>query len=108
MPVAPLADLGGRPAAVELHGGLAEVLGGVDVVDDDRDLQGASLRVLADGGDLLLVAVDEEDPLVEVQGVAQVGLVERPADHGGDVVDDRRGDPCVPRGRPGAFSAPGG
>ncbi|ESZ99705.1 hypothetical protein ThrDRAFT_02669 [Frankia casuarinae] len=89
-------------------GGLADVFGGVDVVDDDRDGQAAGARVLADGGDLLPVAVDEEDPLVQVQGVAPVGLVERPADHGGDVVGDRRGDPRVARGGSGAFSAAGG
>ena len=60
--VGPLAR-GGRVAGVEGGGGLAEVAADVDVIDQDRDLQAAFGGLGLDGGDLLLVPVDEEDPL---------------------------------------------
>ena len=69
LPVGPLAGRGGV-AGVEGGGGLAEVAADVDVIDQDRDLQAALGGLGLDGGDLLLVPVDEEDPLADVFRVA--------------------------------------
>src|ERR1039457_2622947 len=60
LPVGPLAR-GGVVAGVEGGGGLAEVAGHVDVVDEERELEAAFGGLCLDGGDLLLVPVDEED-----------------------------------------------
>ena len=56
---------------MEGGGGLAEVAADVDVIDQDRDLQAAFGGLGLDGGDLLLVPVDEEDPLADAFGVGR-------------------------------------
>jgi hypothetical protein len=40
----------------------------VDVIDEDRHLEAAFPRLGLDGGDLLLVPVDEEDALEKEEG----------------------------------------
>src|SRR5229473_2547618 len=89
-------------------GGLAYVAADVDVVDQDRNLQAAGLRVVADRGDLLLVPVDEEDALADPLRVAAVGLVERLPDHRGDVAGDGGRYPFIARLRAGVRLAAGG
>jgi len=69
-----------RVAGVQRGGSLAEVAGHVDEVDQDRDFQPALPGVVADGGDLLPVAVDEEYALAGPVRVGAVGLVERGPD----------------------------
>jgi len=73
----------------------------VDEIDQDGDFQAAFAGVAADGGDLLLVPVHEEDPLADPLRVTAVGLIECLPDHRGDVLGDRGGYPLVPRGRAG-------
>src|SRR6266700_1650362 len=107
LPAGPLAG-GDRGTRVQRGGGLAEVAADVDVIDEDRDLQAAGPRVVADGGDLLLVPVDEEDALADPLRVAAVGLVIGRADHVLDAVGDRGGHPLVPRLRAGVRLAAGG
>ena len=82
-----------RVAGVQRGGGFADVAADVDVVDEDRDFQAAGPGVVADGGNLLLVPVHEEDPLAGPVRVPAVGLVERGADRAGDVTGDQRGYP---------------
>src|SRR5487761_1382541 len=107
LPVGPLAR-GDLVAAVQGGGGLADVAADVDVVDQHGDLQPAFARLGPDGGDLLLVPVDEEDPLPDPFGVAAAGLVERRGDHVLDALGDGRGDPFVPGPGPGMRPAAGG
>ena len=107
LPVGPLAG-GDGVAGVQRGGGLAEVAGHVDVVDQDGHFEAPGPRVVLDGGDLLLVPVDEEDPLPHPLGVAAVGLVERGRDHVLDGLGDRRRYPFVPGLRPGVRLAAGG
>src|SRR5229473_1474988 len=99
---------GGGVAGVQRGGGLAYVAADVDVVDQDRNLQAAGLRVVADRGDLLLVPVDEEDALADPLRVAAVGLVERLPDHRGDVAGDGGRYPFIARLRAGVRLAAGG
>src|ERR1019366_1438711 len=93
----PVGPLGGslRVAGVQRGGGLADVAADVDVAGEDRDVEVAVPGAGADGGDLLFVAVDEEDPLAGPVRVAVVGFAERGLDHAGDAVGDGRGDPFV-------------
>src|SRR5262249_21970235 len=98
--VGPLAG-GGGLARVQCGGRLAEVAADVDEVDEDRDFQRAGSGVVVDGGDLLLVAVYEEHALAGVVRVAAVGLVERLADHRGDVIGNGGRYPLVPCGGAG-------
>ena len=100
LPVGPLAG-GGGVAGVQGGGGLAEVAADVDVIDQDRDLQAAFGGLGLDGGDLLLVPVDEEDPLADALRVAAVGLVERGRDHVLDALGDRGRYPLVAGCGPG-------
>ena len=69
-------------------GGLADVAGDVDVVDQDGHLEAAIPRVGLDGGDLLLVPVDEEDALADPLRIPAVGLVIGRGDHVLDAVGD--------------------
>ena len=64
LPVGPLAG-GDGVAGMQRGGGLADVAGDVDVVDQDGHLEAAIPRLGLDGGDLLLVPVDEEDALAD-------------------------------------------
>jgi hypothetical protein len=80
----------------------------VDEVDQDGDFQAAGLRVVADGGDLLLVPVDEEDALADPERVPAVGFVERLPGHRGDFLGDGRRYPLVPRDGPWMRLAAGG
>lgn len=80
----------------------------MDVVDQDGALQPAGFRVVADGGDLLLVPVDEEDALPDALRVAAVGFVERLAYHRWDVAGDGGRHPFVPRDGAGVRLAAGG
>ena len=107
LPVGPLPGRGGV-AGVQGGGGLAEVAGHVDVVDQDGDLQAAFGGLGLDGGDLLLVPVDEENALADPLRVAAVGLVERLRDHAGNVIGDGGRDPLVPRDGAGVRLAAGG
>ena len=95
-------------AGVQGGGGLAEVAGHVDVIDEDRHLEAASGRLGLDGGDLLLVPVDEEDPLAGALGVAAVGLVERRGDHVLDGLGNGRRYPFIAGLRAGVRRAAGG
>jgi len=79
-----------------------------DVIDQDRYLQAALFRLGADGGDLLRVPVDEEDPLAGALWIAAVGLVERRRDHVLDGLGDRGGYPLVAGLRAGVRLAAGG
>ena len=106
LPVGPLAG-GGRVAGVQCGGGLAEVSADVDEVDEDRDFQAAFPGVGGDGGDLLLVPVDEEHPLAGPVRVAAVGLVECFPDHRVDAVGDGGCYPLVPRDGAGMGLAAG-
>src|ERR1035437_2289241 len=94
-------------AGMQGGGGLAEVAGHVDVVDQDRDLQASLLCLGLDGGDLLLVPVGEEDALPHVLGVAAVGLVIGRGDHVLDGLGDGGGYPFVPGLRAGVRLAAG-
>src|SRR5262249_57980718 len=96
--------------ARQCGGGLAEVAADVEEVDEDRDFQPGGSGVVVDGGDLLLVAVDEEHALAGVVRVAAVGLVGRLADHRGGVIRGGGRYPLVPRGggRAGPSGARGG
>ena len=73
----------------------------MDVVDEHGDLQLPDLRVLLDGGDLLLVPVNEEDPLPHPFRVTTVGLVECGPDHVLDALGHRSRHPFIPGRRPG-------
>src|SRR6266566_515614 len=107
LPVSPLAR-GGGVSGVQGRGGLAEVAADVDVIDQDRDLQAALLRLGLDGGDLLLVPVHEEEPLPHPFRVAAAGLIERRGDHVLDGLGDRGGYPFVAGLRAGVRPAAGG
>ena len=107
LPVGPLAGRGGV-AGVEGGGGLAEVAADVDVIDQDRDLQAALGGLGLDGGDLLLVPVDEENPLADVFREVAVGLVVRGRDHVLDGLGDRGRYPLVAGFRAGVRLAAGG
>ena len=74
----------------------------------DRDLQAASGGLGLDGGDLLLVPVDEEDPLPDPLRVAAVGLVECGRDHVLDGLGDRGRYPLIPGLRAGVRLTAGG
>lgn len=89
LPVGPLA-CGDGVCRVQAGGSLADVAAEVDVVDEDRDLELSPRSLVSDGGGLVLVPVDEVDPLPFLLRVAAAGLVERRADHGGDVAGDGR------------------
>ena len=99
---------GGGVAGVQRGGGLADVAGDVDEVDQDGHFQAAFPGMVMNGGDLLLVPVDEEDPLADPLRVAAVGLVECRPDHRGDVPGDRGRYPLVPGGGAGVRLAAGG
>ena len=99
---------GGGVAGVQGGGGLADIAGHVDVIDEDRHFEAAFLRLGLDGGDLLLVPVDEEDPLPDPLRVAAVGLVIGRGDHVLDGLGDRGGYPFVPGLRAGVRLAAGG
>src|SRR6266496_2663521 len=107
LPVGPLAG-GDGVGGVQRGGGLAEVAGHVDVVDQDGDLQAAFGGLGLDGGDLLPVPAGEEDALADPFGVAAVGLVERLRDHGGNVIGDGGRYPLVPRDGAGVRLPAGG
>src|SRR2546428_3262996 len=107
LPVGPLAGRDGI-AGVQGGGGLADIAADVDVVDQDRDLHAAFFRAGGDGGELLLVPVDEEHPLPYPFGVAAVGLAERRGDHVLDALGNGRRYPFVPRLRPGMRLPPRG
>src|SRR6266487_2054542 len=106
LPVGPLP--GGGAAGAERGGGLADVAADVDVVDEDGDLQAAFPGLGLNGGDLLPVAVDEEDPLADALGVAAAGLVIGRADHVLDALGDRGGHPLDTGGGAGVSLAAGG
>ena len=95
-----LAGLGGDPflggglVLVEEGPGLPQVFD-VDEVDDDCDRDAAGRGPGGDGLDLGVVAVDENDRLALVAGVAALGLVKGRRDDGGDVVGDRGGQPLA-------------
>src|SRR5271157_4282410 len=107
LPVGPLAR-GGGVAGVQGGGGLADIAADVDVIDQDRHLQAALLRLGLDGGDLLPVPVDEEDPLAGPLRVAAVGLVIGRGDHVLDGLGNRRRYPFIAGLRPGVRLAAGG
>src|SRR5271165_5434252 len=107
LPVGPLAR-GGGVAGVQGGGGLADIAADVDVIDQDRHLQAALLRLGLDGGDLLPVPVDEEDPLAGPLRVAAVGLVIGRGDHVLDGLGNRRRHPFIAGLRPGVRLAAGG
>src|SRR6266496_492355 len=106
----PVGPLPGEHRVAGVQGGrsLADIAADVDVIDQDRHLQAAFSRAGLDGGDLLLVPVDEEDPLPRALGVAAVGLVERRGDHVLDGLGDRRRYPFIPGFRYGVRLAAGG
>ena len=62
LPVGPLAG-GPGVAGVQRGGGLAQVAGDVEESYEHRHFEAPGPGVGADGGDLLLVPVDEEHPL---------------------------------------------
>jgi hypothetical protein len=60
----------------------------VDKVDDDVDGGGAEGGLGADQVQLVLGAVDQDDPGPQLAGVAGLGLVEHGGDHRGLVLAD--------------------
>ena len=94
LPVGPFAG-GLRVAGMQRGSGFAEVAGDVDEVDEHRHFQAAGPGVVADGGDLLLVPVDEEHPLPDAGRVAEVAFVVGGADHRRGCLGDGRRDPLV-------------
>jgi len=56
--------------------------------------------------ELMVVAVDERDPGALMPGVAPVGFIEDPLDHGGGVLDDAGDQPLVASGRSGCTLVP--
>src|ERR1039457_2975000 len=107
LPVGPLAG-GGGVAGVQRGGGLAEVAGYVDVIDQDGHFEAAPGGLGLDGGDLLLVPVDEEDPLADPLRVAAAGLVAGRGDHVLDALGDGGRYPLIARFRAGVRLAAGG
>ncbi len=93
---------------MEGGGGFADIAADVYVVDQDGDIEAAFGGLGLDGGDLLLVAVGEEDPLADPSGVPAVGLVIGRGDHVLDALGDRGGHLLVPRGGAGMCLAAGG
>jgi hypothetical protein len=57
----------------------------MDYVDDDVNCGAAARGLCADQLQLVLGAVDQDDPGAQVAGVAGLGLVERGGDHLGGV-----------------------
>src|ERR1035441_2491946 len=89
-------------------GGLAEVAGYVDVIDQDGHFEAAPGGLGLDGGDLLLVPVDEEEPLADPLRVAAAGLVAGCGDHVLDALGDGGRYPLIARFRAGVRLAAGG
>lgn len=79
-----LLDEGGAGglSGVEVVGGLPQV-GDVDEVDDDVDAHAAPCRFLGQAVELVVGAVDHDDPAGQAVGVAAFGLVEEGDDPGG-------------------------
>jgi hypothetical protein len=69
----------------------------MDYVDDDVNCGAAARGLCADQLQLVLGAVDQDDPGAQVAGVAGLGLVERGGDHLGGVAPYRSGQPLRPR-----------
>ena len=69
----------------------------MDEVDHDRHGDAAAGGLGGDGLDLGVVPVDQDDPFPLAAGVAAFRLVEPGADHGGDVIGDRGGQPLALR-----------
>src|ERR1035441_4060171 len=71
------AGAGGRRGVAWWGGGagFAEVAGQVNVIDQEGHFEAAPGGLGLDGGDLLLVPVDEEEPLADPLRVAAAGLV---------------------------------
>ena len=90
----------GSPAVCRLHA-LAHVLQDVDYVDDDVDGDAAAGGLGVDQGELVLGAVDEDDPGPQAAGVAGTGLAERGGDHVRGVLADGPGQPLGQGLRPG-------
>src|SRR5665811_1856564 len=86
---------GGIGLGVQAPGGLPQVLHDMDQVADNGDVDVAGFGFGLDPVDLVDVAVDQRDPGPGVLGVAAVGFVEDPRDHGGGVLLDARDEPLV-------------
>src|SRR3984885_4936006 len=90
----------GVAGLVERPGGFPEVFQHVDQVDQDGqagDAAGGGFPL--DQPDLVVVPVDQGDPVPGVAGVAALGLVEQPADDRGAVGGDVHGITAVHRRR---------
>ena len=73
----------------------------MDYVDDYVDGDAAAGGLGADQGELVLGAVDEDDPGPQAAGVAGTGLVERGGDHVRGVLADGPGQPLARAFGPG-------
>jgi hypothetical protein len=62
----------------------------MDEVDDDVDVDTTAVGFLAEAFQLVVGAVDQDDPAAQVAGVAGFGVVEHGGDHGRDGVLQRR------------------
>src|SRR5271157_2699198 len=107
LPVGPLAGER-RVIGVQGGGGLADIAADVDVIDQDRHLQAPLLRLGGDGGELLLVPVDEEHPLPHPLRVAAAGLIIGRGDHVLDGLGHRRRHPLIAGFRSGVRLPAGG
>jgi hypothetical protein len=92
---------GGIAGVVQAPRGFPDVFQHVDEVDHDVDRDGAAGGLGADQVQLVLGAVDQDDPGPQVAGVAGLGLVERGGDHVGGILADGPGQPLGPGLRPG-------
>jgi hypothetical protein len=90
---------------VQVDSGVPQVLQDMDEIDDDRDADVAVVGFGVDAVELVVVAVDQDDPAAAVLRVAALRVVEQAIGHDGDAVLDRGVQ--VPAGRGGAGPAVG-
>jgi hypothetical protein len=86
---------GGVALVVKAPGGLPDVFDDVDEVHDDAHLDLAGGGLGLDALDLVVVAVDQRDPVTGVLGVAAVGLGEDLSDDACGVIYDAGRQPLV-------------